>query len=111
MLRGPRSRYAPSDEIRPWSTDSILNDVREERREYQADEQAEDRDMRLVDPRLEHESPEQEKQEGRDASVDDVPEGWDALDLCKGELERDVVEGEHTVEGLGDHLKEDVAGQ
>ena len=48
MLRGTLSRLAASDQVRSWSSHRILNNVREERSQHDADGESQYCDVHLV---------------------------------------------------------------
>ena len=53
VLRRPFLGLASCEQVRPWPTDSVLDDICEESGQYEANEQAKDGDMGFVESGLE----------------------------------------------------------
>ena len=81
VIRGALCGFAARNQVGARAADGVLDQVREEERQYEADYPAQDRDVRFVGSRPKEEGPEDEEGERESTGVDEEPDceeggGW-----------------------------------
>ncbi|ELQ43512.1 hypothetical protein OOU_Y34scaffold00148g15 [Pyricularia oryzae Y34] len=100
VLRGPGPGLAAGEQVWPRPADGVLDHVGEERRQHQADGQAEDGDVVLVGRGARGEVGGHHDGQRHRGRVDDVHEHGYTLVLGVREGDGQVADGEHAMEGL-----------
>jgi len=93
-----RRRFTSRDQVWSWSAYRVLDNVCDETCEGDADDEAQYRDMRLMKGRSRDKRVYYEEYEWADASIDDVLERADSLDLCKRVGNAGIGQGEVALE-------------
>lgn len=109
--RRVNSRLAPRDQIRPRSSHHILDNICQEAREDDGDCQPEDRRVMLVERCSGRTIDDDDKKQRYHGCVDDTHGDGHSLLLGMRECDSQIVDVEHSMEGLDQELDQEVGRQ